>query len=190
MKRLYKATVITAIMVAVIAGAYLVGFQHAYQRYAFYNINVGRMSLHVEWKIEYNDGRVEYQYHAGVITNIGFDWIQDHIGDYGTDPVDDATVISLSTSTSTPLATWTAIPTEITTGGLERANGTYTKASDTEWTVEYQFTASATHTGVQLTGLQWKLTPLTNNLFGADTFTPVTLSSGEKLTVTATITLS
>lgn len=141
MKKLYKASLVGVVMVALLVGVYFAGYQSAYQRFARYNVNVGKLSLHMTWKVEYNDGRVEYYHHAGVITNIGFDWIQDHIGDYGTDPTDDATVISLSTSTSTPLATWTQIPTEITTGGLERANGTYSKTSDTEWTVEHQFTA-------------------------------------------------
>lgn len=190
MRKLYKAGLVGVVIAALLVGVYFAGYHAAYERYANYHIDVGTSSLHIQWKIERLDGSVEYQYHAGVITLIGYDYMQDQIGDTASASTNVADEISLSTSTSTPLDSWTQIPTEITTGGLERATGTYTRSTSKVWTISHQFTASATHTAVQLTGLNWQLTPLTNNLFGADQFTPVTLNSGEKLTVTATVTLS
>jgi hypothetical protein len=131
---------------------------------------------------------IDWSYHAGVLTVIGKNWIEDQLGDSpSTDP---AKWISLSTSVSAPSSAWTQIPTEITTGGLERALGAYTSTGDGVWTIYKQFTASATHTNVQLTGSQWAITPLDGNLVWSDTITPATLNSGDKLNLTQTITLS
>ena len=167
---------------------------HYKTREAELEIDVGTMSLHMHAEVEFVNGTIlDLGYHAGVLTTIGKNYIEGKLGDsaYGnnTDFADD---ISVSTSTDTPLATWTEIPTEITTGGLERASGTYDAGTpdDGIWTISHQFTASATHTDVQLTGLQWRLTPLDGNLLGADTFTKVTLNSGDKLTVTWTVTVT
>lgn len=124
---------------------------------------------------------------AGVLTTIGLNWIEDQMGDSpSTDP---AKWVSLSLDVGSPAAGWTQIPTEIAAGGLTRAAGTYTSTGDGVWTIDYQWTASTTHTDVQLTGLQYAVSG-DNNLLGADTFTPVTLNNGDKLTVTWTITVS
>jgi len=180
---------IIAIIVLVAFASYQYGVYETYQRYASLDIDVGTYSLHVTVYVQ-RVGEEEpkfWSHHAGVLTTIGKNWIEDQLGDSpGTDP---AKWISVSTSTSTPLASWTQIPTEITTGGLARAAGTYASTGDGQWTESYQFTASATHTDVQLTGLQWAASG-NNNLLGADTFTPVTLNSGDKLTVTWTVTAS
>jgi hypothetical protein len=98
--------------------------------------------------------------------------------------------ISVSTSASAPDAAWTVIPSEITTGGLARAEDTSIADNGVgSYIVDYQFTASATHTNVQLTGLNWEGTPGGDgHLFAAATFTPVTLNSGDKLTEQWTVT--
>lgn len=126
---------------------------------------------------------------AGELMDIGADWIEDQLGDSpSTDP---AKWISVSTNSSSLPGdgSWTQIPNEIVANGLERAAGTYASVGVGSWTISYQFTASATHTDVQLTGLQWASSG-DNNLVGADTFTPVSLEDGDKLTVTWTITVS
>lgn len=128
-----------------------------------------------------------WSHHPGVLTTIGKNWIEDQLGD--SPSADPAKWISLSTSSSSPSASWTQIPSEITTGGLARAAGTYSSTGDGQWTISYQFTASATHTDVQLTGLQWASSG-DGNLLCADTFTPVTLNSGDKITITWTVTVS
>lgn len=159
-----------------------------YNRYARLDLDVGTSSLHVTVYITRSGKDQEYwDHHAGVLTTIGKNWIEDQLGDSpSTDP---AKWISLSTSASSPSAAWTEIPTEITTGGLARAAGTYISTGDGVWMITYEWTATATHTDVQLTGLQYAVSG-DNNLLGADTFTAVTLNSDDKLNVTWTVTVS
>lgn len=57
------------------------------------------------------------------------------------------------------------------------------------WTITKTFTATGTHTDVQLTGLQWAVSG-DGNLMAANDFTAVTLANGDTLTVTWTLTLS
>jgi hypothetical protein len=128
--------------------------------------------------------------HAGVLTTIGKNWIEDQISDSpSTTP---AAYISLSRNVTAPAAAWTIIPAEIDTGGgLDRTGGTYTSTGDGVWTVAHQFTADAGYTAVQLTGLQWSDTDSADNtLLCADTFASTTLANGDKITVTWTITVS
>jgi len=121
------------------------------------------------------------------LTTLGKNWIEDQLGDSpGTDP---AKWISLSLDASALSAAWTQIPSEIVANGLERAAGTYASTGDGVWTILWQFTATGTHTGVQLTGLQYASSG-DGNLMAAKKFTAVTLASGDKLTVTWTLTLS
>lgn len=176
--------VLAALLIAVLSFQYGI-----YKRQATLGIDVGVSSIHVTVYVQRigDEEPVYWDHHAGTLTVIGKNWIEDQLGDSpSTDP---AKWISLSSSTASPLDSWTQIPSEITTGGLERAVGTYASTGDGVWTLTYQWTASATHNDVQLTGLQYGDTG-DGNLLGADTFSPLTLSSGEKLTVVYTITVS
>lgn len=124
---------------------------------------------------------------SNLVVNIGLDWVEDQLGDSpATDP---AKWISLSIDATAPAAGWTQIISEIAAGGLERAVGAYTSTGTGVWEIEATFTASATHTNVQLTGLQWASSG-DNNLMAANTFATVTLTSGDALTITWEITLS
>jgi hypothetical protein len=159
------------------------------QRDADLSIDISTYSFHVSTWIQRagEDEPTFWSHHAGVLTTIGANWIEDQLGDSpSTSPAD---YISLSTSSSSPAAGWTQIVSEIASGGLSRAQGSYTSTGDGQWTIDYQWTASATHTDVQLTGLQYGASG-DGNLLAADTFTPVTLNNGDKLTVTWTITVS
>lgn len=126
---------------------------------------------------------------SNLVTTIGLNWIEDQLGDSpATDP---AKWISVDTSTSSPAAGWTQLPTEINSGGLSRAAGTYTSTGDGAWEIAVTFNSVATHTDVQLTGLHWVSTPASNNnLMAANTFTPVTLGNGDTLTVTWQLSVS
>ena len=188
-KKLAFLSIALAFVISI--GVY-VDLSHYKTREAELDIDVGTMSLHMQAEVEFANGTIlDLGYHAGVLTTIGKNYIEGKLGDsaYG-DNTAFADDISVSSDTGSPAAGWTQIPAEITTGGLERASGTYASTGDGVWTISYQFTATATHTDVQLTGLQWKLTPLDGTLLGADTFTPVTLNSADKLTVTWTITVT
>jgi len=147
------------------------------------------VEIHVTTYIQRaDDGLPSYwSYHAGVLTTIGKNWIEDQLGDSpATDP---AKWITVSTSASSPSAAWTQIPTELTDGGFARAVGTYASTGDGQWTISHQFTATTGYPNIQLTGLQWISTG-DGNLLASDTITPVTLNIGDKLTVTWTITIS
>ena len=96
--------------------------------------------------------------------------------------------IALSTNAGGASAAHTSVASEITTGGLARADATtktHTGGTNVT-TIENVFTASATHTNVQLTGLLNAGSGGT--LVHENTFTATTLASGDELQVTWTIT--
>lgn len=190
-----KLGAIVVVSIAVLLGVFVAGFWYAsyYTRYASIDFDVGLHSFHIQVWVERADGTTELIKdgvlinNAGVLTTTGKNWIEDQLGDSpSTDP---AKWISLSTNSTSPSVAWTQIPQEIVSGGLERAAGTYASTGDGNWTISYQFTASDTHTDVRLTGLQWASSG-DNNLLASDTFTPVTLNSGDKLTITWTCSVS
>ncbi len=139
--------------------------------------------------------RFYYYESSNTITIIGKDYIAQQLG--GSPSGDPAKWISLSLNEATPPPdTWEELgggaDDEIISGGLERAVGTYDHTAGTNtWTIEAEFTASATHDNVQQTGLQWAVTVGSNgNLMAANHFNPVTLTSGDTLKITCQLTLS
>jgi len=112
----------------------------------------------------------------------------DQVG--ATPGTDYAKYISLSNNTTAPSASWTVIPDEITSGGLERAAGTCTRNAVGNWTCEHTFTASASFTGVQLTGLNWNGTAGAQSLVAAAQFSAVNLEANDQLQIKWTITVS
>lgn len=145
----------------------------------------GRMTTNVDGSFN-----IAWSRHAGVLTTIGKNWIEDQISD--SPSATPAAYIALSRNVTAPNAAWTIIPAEINTGGgLDRTVGTYTSTGNGVWTVAKQFTADAGYTAVQLTGLQWSDTDAEDNtLLCADTFTATTLAVGDKITVTWTLSVS
>ena len=183
-----SATIITVLFVSVLAVSLNTALPND-KRDANLALDVSTYSFHVSTYIQRagEDESTLWSHHAGVLADIGADWIEDQLGDTpSTSPAD---YISLSLSSSSPATGWTQIPSEIVAGGLSRAQGTYTSTGTGSWTIDYQWTATTTHTDVQLTGLQWAASG-DGNLLAADTFTPVTLNDQDKLTVTWTITVS
>jgi len=103
---------------------------------------------------------------AGVLTNIGKDWIETSLSSTNT-----SKAIHMSESndaTDPPLASWTILPSEITSNGLDRQAGTYTSTGTGTWNV----TKTKTVTGIQSTqlwGLNWEPTDNSDsNLLAAD----------------------
>ena len=126
---------------------------------------------------------------SNVITTIGFDFIEEHLG-IGTDTNDDpAKWISLSNDGSSS-AGWSKLPGEINASGMTRAEGTYANTGTGNWTISKTFTATGAVT-VQTTGLQWLVTPESDgNLMAANDFTSVVLALDDSLTITWKLTLS
>jgi len=158
--------------------------------YLSYIPDIGLSWLQMTGKmVTENDGTytILISRHAGVLTTIGLNYIEDQLGDSAGAEAD---YISLTTSASAPTNAWTIIPSEIVSGtGLDRAQGTYASTGNGVWTITKQFTASGTHTAVQCAGFNWASSG-DNNLLCADTFTSTTLISGDKLTVIGTFTVS
>jgi len=124
-----------------------------------------------------------------LLTNSGRDWMHAQVytntaaGDRG------AGYIALTTSTTTPAAGDTLLASEITTGGLERADATTkTHSSGTNsTTLQHTFTSSATHTAVIKAALFNAAS--SGTMAHINTFTSVTLQSADTLQVTWTLTL-
>ncbi len=128
---------------------------------------------------------------SNLLTTIGFDWIEDQLGD--SPATVSAQAISLSSDSGTPAAGWTIVPGEIVdANGLIRAAGTYASTGVGVWTITNTFTASGgSYTAVRLTGLHWDaISAADNTLLAANDFTAVDLADGDSLTVTWTLTLS
>jgi len=98
--------------------------------------------------------------------------------------------IALSVNTHTPVVGDTTLLGEITTGGLARIGATTNNHTDDTnvTTLAHTFTASATHTAVQLSGIFNQLA-VGGTLTHENTFTPANLVSSDTLTVTWTLTL-
>ena len=185
---------VSLVLLGVVLGVYALAFLHGYYyRGATLHLHVGTgYCAHIEVVLKRADGTEilikngTATGNAGVLTNIGKDWIENQLGNSPSTTA--AQFIALSTDTSTPSASWTAIPNEITTGGLARAQGTYSDNGVGSWKITKTFTATSSFTGVQLTGLYYASTGST--LLAADTFTSVNLNPGDQLTVTWTVTVS
>jgi hypothetical protein len=98
--------------------------------------------------------------------------------------------IALTSDSSGADATDTALPSEITTNGLQRALATTISHSTgtNSTTLNKIFTASGTHTAVQMSGTFNQLA-VGGTIGHESIFTPVTLASSDTLSVTWTLTL-
>jgi hypothetical protein len=143
------------------------------------------------------DGQEIYHYEDhNEITEGGVDFIIDQVSDSPSATLV-AKHIALSTTASSGGSAVdddnTSLTGEITTGGLERALGTfggYTAAvadNDDNYTISATFTASATHSNVQRAGLFTASSAGT--MVAENTFSAVNLASGDQLTITWTIDL-
>jgi hypothetical protein len=180
-------------IVAIILLAFCVGYAWTfYYRNSELTVDVGMHSFHINVYVDFADGtHKDLGYHAGSLTTVGKNFIE---GVLGNDAFANATHYiqygCLSNSSTGFSAAWVNIPGEIVTGGLERAEMTYASTGDGVWTLTYQWTASATNADVQRVGFCWDSVAGDGSLAWADTFTPVTLNSGDKLTVTGTTTVT
>lgn len=131
------------------------------------------------------------------ITTVGQDFIRNQIGATSGIATNGANFIALTTDTGAVNVADTALASEITTGGLARSQGAFAEVSTDQFTITETFTASATHTAVQKAGLFTAAVTGTPGAGGDDgtmvaenTFTSVSLASGDQLTITWTVTLS
>ena len=143
------------------------------------------VEIHVsvwQWR---DDVLLVYSHHAGVLTDLGADWIEDQLGDSpATEP---AKWIAVSDDSGSPATGWIVIPVEITTNGMTRASGTYADDGTGQWNITKSFSPTGTGS-CQLTGLYWASTG--DFLLCADTFTQINYESGDTVQIRWTITVS
>ena len=146
-------------------------------------------NFHVEAIHRDPDGvMLSYSEHAGVLTTIGKNWIEDQLGD-SPNATSVAQYISLSNNAGAPSAAWTVIPEEIAANNLTRRQGAYASTGDGVWTVTEIFTFSGTQSA-QLVGVNWDGAGSDNCLLFSDQMTAVSGESGDTLTITATVTVT
>ena len=199
MEKKTKFGIVTISLITLCLGITLMSFQMGlYVRDASLQMDVGT-GYCIHFTIAVNRANGDYELikdgvaldNAGVLTNVGLDFIEGKLFNDGfANASANAKYLCLSTSASSPSAAWIDLPSEITTNGLERAEAAYASTGVGTCTLTYQWTATDTHTDVQLVGWAWDDTAGDGSLFGSDTFTPVTLNDGDKLTVTATNTVT
>ena len=89
---------------------------------------------------------VSESYHAMTLTDFGKNWIADKIsGASSTNFMRNATWIGCSNASDSVSTSWTVLPSEITTDGLARAEGTVTDTGTGTWTVVKSFSVTGTN---------------------------------------------
>jgi len=155
----------------------------------FNTVNIGGVDIPVDVHFElyhYRDGvLIDYCRQAGVLTTVGKNWIEDQLGDSaGTE----ADWIGLSNSTSSPSSAWNIIPSEITTGAMGRAQGTYADNGDGNWNITKSFSPTESNS-TQLVGLYYSDWPATT-LVCSDTITVTHYQNGDTVEIRVNISVS
>jgi len=128
----------------------------------------GYAEVHLNIKHYRNGILLSNEFGAGVLTNGGKDWLEQQIS--GTINASQSALYCADSNDATdpPLATWTILPSEITTNGLDRQTGAYTSTGTGAWNVSVTKSVTGTQS-TQLWGLHWVVTDNSdNNLLCAD----------------------
>lgn len=122
-----------------------------------------------------------------VITNAGKDFISAQVGGAGGTAT--AQWIGISNDTGVISASHTTLTGEYTTTGLSRAQGTYAHtAGQNTFKITNTFTSTGTANGLVKAGLFTAAS--SGTMLAENNFTSVSLSNGDQLTITWTITLT
>jgi hypothetical protein len=122
-----------------------------------------------------------------IITDAGKDFASAQLGSTSTSS-NGANYVALSSDSGAPDASDTALTGEISSSGLDRAQGTYSHTAGTNtFIVENAFTATGSVSNIQKAGLFTAATGGT--LLAENTFSSVDLISSDMLTITWTITI-
>ncbi|MCS7124534.1 MAG: hypothetical protein NZ932_03865 [Candidatus Bathyarchaeota archaeon] len=183
MKNTNKPKTLTAIsLVFAIAIAFVIGYYHGQLSATQQEVAFPHM---VNFTIIRN-GKTVYNYTThNILTTIGARFIR-NILCFDNETQRQVKYIALSSDTS-PSKTWTKLPNEYTTGGLERKAGTPSTINATAFQVVAQWTSSTTTT-IKCTGLHWSGTSGSdNNLFAVASIPDASVTPGDIIQVTWTI---
>ena len=129
------------------------------------------------------NGTIEKYSTPNIVVTIGLKRIRNFLNGNASDPTNATKYITLSNDAS-PDASWTKLPNEYTSYGLERAEGTVTILNATALKIEHTWTCTADSIQVQCTGLHWDPTSNSDgNLFAVATFTQVTLNTNDQIKI-------
>ena len=137
------------------------------------------------------DEQVLCENKPNLLTNAGRDWMIAQVYTNTSAGTRGSGYIALTANSTSPAAGDTSLAAEITSGGLARADAT-TKShtgGTNSTTIQHTFTASATHTNVQKSGLFNNTKDNSDTMSHENVFTAVTLQSSDTLQVTWTTTL-
>jgi hypothetical protein len=123
--------------------------------------------------------------HPMTVVNQGKDWVEQQL--FNPSATQKAIYLACSNDSSSVSTIWTALPNEITTGGLARAAGTYTSTGVGAANVTYTFSVTAT-ASTKLYGVYWdSYSNNVNSLIAAEqqgTANQKNLNSGDQLKLT------
>lgn len=104
------------------------------------------LTLHLiaeQWR---NNQLISITNHPMNITTFGFNWLADNIAKTGGDNVSKfAQYVACSNASDAVALNWVKIVDEITTDGLERAQGTYQDTGAGTWNLNYTWTVTGTN---------------------------------------------
>jgi hypothetical protein len=138
------------------------------------------------------NGVYHVEYVHNTITTIGISHARDLFGALNSTLINSENrTVSLALSNDTsPSASWTKLPNEVTNNGLDRKGPTevtITFINGTSYSTYYEWTATGSVT-VQCVGVHWWSTDASdNNLYACGAFTQTALASGDKIVVTYTL---
>lgn len=152
-----KTGLMATVLVAVITATYLIGFLQGQRLAAQQEINFP----HIVNVVIRRNGEVVYNYTThNILTTIGARLVRNILG-FDNETQRQVKYIALSSDTN-PDKTWTKLPNEYTTGGLERKAGTPSVINATAFQVVAQWTSSTTTT-IKCTALHWDGTSGSDN---------------------------
>lgn len=123
-----------------------------------------------------------------ILTNDGKDLIKNYLSKGGLGTVDFIGLCNATSGCNVSSATSTYLNSEYTSGGMNRAQGTYLSLGTGNWSIYKQFTATSDNLLINKTGL-FNATSA-GTLFAENTFTLVTLQTNDQLTINWTISVT
>lgn len=158
------------------------------------SVSVDKKGIHgyvtvQKWSVLTGEWEMIDQFHPNLLTNNGRDLFHAQCYTNTSAGTRGGGFMAVTSDATAANAADTSLASEISTGGLARADAT-TKthsAGTNSTTIEHEYTASATHTNVQKVGLFNAGSGVT--LTHEGTFTAASLISGDKLKVTYVLNL-
>ena len=137
------------------------------------------------WVYDENGYLKQYEHHAGTLTDLGADWIQEHLGSNSTRNL--GLYTSLSNSASAPSTAWVVLPVELTTLNMSRRLGVFTDTGTGTYDVDVEWNPTGSG-AFQLGGLNFRR--VNNGLICADQTTSVSFTATDTIFTKWSVTIT